>query len=642
MIRRTVIAVLLTTLLAAAGWAQVDFEGDFTIQSVQAYTSFGLFMNALDGAANVDEQGMGPGFSELENKYIFGGLANMNLMEADEFFSSDAENEPLLLGFMNPGDMPWSVFAGTYLDETPTVQNATESTVVGQNTETIVDGTTETDYIWYDELVTTEYTDRYLTEEFRQYLQFITRLGPANVGVALGYAGLNDYDAADVYTETTTYQYDTAAVGEVPSPATDYTGTYTEADYTDAGTSGGKITSLGLRIPVYMETGDLAHSASLGVGFDRTNLSFTQSLAYTVPEDNTNVPIVGIVNGDTGAFTEQGPGIPAAVGTQFIDIPEFGETAIGTEIPIDLDYTLSMPMLGEHEDNRLMVGLDSGLEIASADYSRTEIWQLNDFVVGGDVTANQRSEFEVSTDIGSLLSGNARLMGGHSFYYDLGEAVTFGVEPGLWARYGWDVGFDDGDGDVTNGITFGSAAGALTSATVITRDDGDTDGAFTSAADTITTNAIAYNNTVVTADGTEASRVDQTSFTTSLTLPASVKIQPEGWSFAFTLGTNPGVWVQNVTNTGIVSTDATTTTAVDGEGNAVDLGGGVETQVGDPGQGAEYTYSSWEWYAYAVHRIAVNMMLPAGVSVDVALDLSSGTNILDFRNLVVQAIIPLP
>ena len=78
MIRKTVIAVLLATLLAVAGWAQVDIDGDFTIQSVQAYTSFGLFMNALDGAANVDEQGMGPGFSELENKYIFGGLANMN------------------------------------------------------------------------------------------------------------------------------------------------------------------------------------------------------------------------------------------------------------------------------------------------------------------------------------------------------------------------------------------------------------------------------------------------------------------------------------------------------------------------------------------------------------------------------------
>jgi hypothetical protein len=638
MIRKTVIAVLLATLLAVAGWAQVDIDGDFTIQSVQAYTSFGLFMNALDGAANVDEQGMGPGFSELENKYVFGGLANMNLMEADEYFSSDAESQPLLLGYMNPGDMPWSVFSGTYLDETAVVLNATESDVAGQNTETIVDGTTETDYVWYDELVTTEYTDRYLTDQFRQYLQFITRLGPANVGVALGYAGLNDYTAGSVYTETTTYQYDTAAAGEVPTPTTDYTGTYTQADYSGAD---GKITSLGLRIPVYVETGDLSHAASLGVGFDRTNLSSTQSLVYTVPQDNTNTAIAGVVNADTGAFSELGPGIPAAAGTQFIDIPEFGDTRIGDEIPIDLGYTLSMPMLGEHEDNRLMVGLDSGLEIASTTYSRTEIWQLNDFAVGGDVTANERSEFEITTDVGSLLSGNARLMGGHSFYYDLGDGVTFGVEPGLWARYGWDVGYDDGDGDVTNGITFAGASGTLTSATVVTRVDGDTDGAFTSAADTITTEAAAYNNTVWTADGLQ-SRVDQKSFTTSLTLPASVKIQPEGWSFAFTLGTNPGVSVQNITNTGVESTSATTTTAVDGAGDPVDLGGGVETQIGDPGQGAEYTYSSWQWSAYAQHRIAVNMMLPADVSVDVALDLSSGMNILDFRNLVVQAIIPLP
>lgn len=634
MSKRVVLVVLLATVLACAGWAQVNFD-EFSIQSVQAYTSFGLFMNALDGAANVNEQGMGPGFSELEGKYVFGGLSNLNWVEQDATFTAGSGN-PLLLGFMNAGDFRYSVFTGTWFNLADS-QRKTETAWAGEQTETVVDGTTSTDYNWYERQITTEYTGQVLSNEFTKYGQFNTQLGPANVGLILGVGAENGFDSDAVYTETTVFQYNDAGAGNVPTPKADFTETYTNMDYSGGG---GKTWSFGLGVPVYLETGDLAHAANLSVVFEKTDLSYTQSLAYTVPQDNVVNPIAGIVNAQTAAFIPEpfSPAIPVAAGTQFVDIPDWGETTSATVVPIGLDYALYTPMFGEHEDNRLMAGLSANAILRSAAYSRTQVWQLNDFAVGGAVTANERSEYIVNTTIASTLGGAVSLMGGHSFYFDLGDAITFGIDPVVNARFGWGVGYDGGDNDVTNGIDVGDfvpADGVLESATTTVSDDGDTDGAFTSAADTITTVSTTLANTVIAGGGFE-DRVDLQQISTTFSFPGSVKIQPEGWSFAFTLGSMPQVGLTRSMVTGAVQASANTISDVDGTG--ADLGTTVEA-LSDP---EIYSYTEWSWFAVADHRIALNMMLPADVTIDVALDLSSAENILDFKDFIIQAIIPLP
>lgn len=637
MIRRTVIAVLLATLLAAAGWAQVDIEGDFSIQSVQAYTSFGLFMNALDGAANVDEQGMGPGFSELENKYVFGGLANINREEADQTFTAGS-GAPLLLGYMSPGDFRWSAFSGTWFDPAAN-QAKSESILGGETTETVVDGTDSTDYVWYETETTIEYTDRVISDEFTKYGQFITQLGPANVGFVLGVGADNAFNSNNVFTETTTYQYNDAGAGNIPTPKVDYTSTYTDADYA---TGGGKTTSYGLEIPVYMETGDLAHSASLGFELERTDLSTSQTLAYTVPADNTVNPLDGggnVNDTDLGAFGFTNA-VPAAAANQFTQVPEFGSTTIGTVMPIDLDYTLYMPMLGEHEDNRLMGGISANAVLRGATSSTTEIWQLYDFTVGGDATESTRSEYEQTDELGTGLGGQVELMGGHSFYFEPADGITLGVEPGVSGSYGWGVGYDSGNNDVSDGVTVAQWAPAdatIASATTVTRTDNDADGAFTSAVDTVTTVETRYQDAVIVG-GAVTDRIDLTQISADFVLPASVRIQPGDWSFAVVLGSRPSVSFTQTTLSGSPDQSADTTSTVDGAGDPV---GG--TTVDALSAQETYSYTEWSWNAEAEHRIGLNMMLPAGVTVDVALNLSTGVaNILDFQDFVIQAIVPLP
>jgi hypothetical protein len=70
---KRLLGIALVALVATAGFAQTT-----GLESVQSDTSFGIFGNELDAALTVQEAGNRPGFSELTNRMIFGGLSNLN------------------------------------------------------------------------------------------------------------------------------------------------------------------------------------------------------------------------------------------------------------------------------------------------------------------------------------------------------------------------------------------------------------------------------------------------------------------------------------------------------------------------------------------------------------------------------------
>ena len=76
-------------------------------------------------------------------------------------FSSDTD-DPVVARLYEPrDDLPLVGVFGAYLDETADVQNATESSVGRFRTpKRSSTARLETDYIWYETLVTIEYTDR--------------------------------------------------------------------------------------------------------------------------------------------------------------------------------------------------------------------------------------------------------------------------------------------------------------------------------------------------------------------------------------------------------------------------------------------------------------------------------------------------
>lgn len=645
MIRRVILSTMVALIAPSALLAQVDFD-QFTISSVQSYASFGLFKTALDGAGNVHEEEMGPGFSELENRHVFGGLSNINTTAAAGGAATVGIDDPLVLGLFIPGEVPWSVFSGTYFEDT--LVDTDDTTVLGtERNETVTSGNTDTQYSWYESITEFDY-DRVIADQFVQYAQFLTQLGSVNTGVRIGAGRENDYDTSDVYTRSRTYQFDSATAGAVPNPATDYTSTYTDEDYTNfdndpASIDGlGKTTALGLEIPLYLRTGDVSHSGKVGATYLRSNESRLQSLEYSVPQDNTENPISTEAANDLTNFAFFG-NAPTVAPNQFVNVPRLDSIFRITSVPVDATYALYTPLLGEHEDNRLMVRADAGVTINSVRWRRIEEWQLYDFTAGGERTANTAGEYSLDAQAAPALDWEAAIRTAHSFYYDISESMVFAVSPSVGGTLSRDIGYDGGNSDITDGITtadFTSAQGLLASIETVERSDNTNDGDFDDTADRIETVESSYEYGVLARGGIAgADRVDRTLLDVTLRVPATVTVQPPAWSFGVTLGSRPEVRFTRSSLRGRTRTTATETSLQDGGGESLDVA--LESERSDGSE--EYRYTDWDWVVGAEHRIALNLMLPAGVSMDVALDLSTGlTNILDFNNLIVQTTVPLP
>ncbi|MDA3955685.1 hypothetical protein, partial [Oceanispirochaeta sp.] len=189
---KRIFALMIICILSAGMVFAYNPEVDLDFDSLSSQATFGLFLNELDAAASVNETSKGPGFSTLENSYLFGGIvANV------EGMNNWGTSSTFITGYYSASASPWSLFA--YVD----FSDADTGDLLDENGNPI--GTPETQqtevYNVDGEVITTEYTvpnyDRINTQ-----LQFLKNFGSINTGLKLKLGFDDNRLPASNYTET--------------------------------------------------------------------------------------------------------------------------------------------------------------------------------------------------------------------------------------------------------------------------------------------------------------------------------------------------------------------------------------------------------------------------------------------------------
>lgn len=548
--------------------------------SLLSDVSFGLFENPLDAAFSVADAGISPHFSALGRSFFFTGLTNIPWNAA-----TSTNSEPLSLGYYHKAPMPWSVSTDIWLSTVRSIflNGATVTTTtkpVGATNNTWI--TTSTDN-QYDCLAS-----------WNQSVggQFLIGLGFMNVGLAgtweyqTNVAGvpINTW-AADNRVETYTVFYDTAAPGVAPAPATNYTRTttYVAPDATS---------TIAVQVPFFMKLGSLGLAAEAQIVAQSRDASSSRTTAYTAPAAAgagtfNNVVLRDSIDDRGGAFYA------------------------------GLDASLYLPSLfAGHPENHLVVGVLGGLLLYHAKpYVETYIEQDYSYAGGGAALQpawdGTDPEDTVTTDTRKGNAGGLIVLSAQQFFYfDLAESLRLGFAPRISA----------------GPTIIPDSNYRLTRRVVVTKDDGNNNGTFTDAADTITTTTTTYEGNNARTDADIAFRAS---------LPAALRFRPSGWPFGVTLGNRV-----EVSATVRYTWDYTQSTRVVEEvasGDDPDTVDTTTTTTEVPGNKVTSTTMSWafddDW------KLGLTVYLPADITLDVILNSS---NLFQFDNLSVQAVIPLP
>lgn len=556
-------------------------------QSLQQTSSFSVFHNEMDAALSVDETGYGPGFSELSSKYLFGGLANLNLLDNRDGVPS-SPGAPIWMGMYKPGEMPWSLFTGLHFgDFTQTAPVITSGATSSKNPTG-----TDITYNWVDDQAVNTPKSR-LFSAVNANAQYLMRLAGLNTGLYLGYSATDAaaYSTGSNYVEVETFYFDAQGADAAVAPDVEVGYATTEENSTFDLSS-----DIRFGVPLFLQTGDMAHLFNLSGTLDMGKFGSDDSFAY----GSTNAAYDAAVT-DT-AFTAR-------------------DTDVRSTFDVDamVDYELTLPpLVGEGSDNEFKAMADASLilKTASADvYTETRDVE---FTVGGSwedrLDTTDRTVVTTRPALGFDIGAGAS----HSFYYVLADTVTFGVVP-----------------EVELGFRSEPEFAYIESTLQTFSEDNEDNGNFTAAADLITTNTATFTNVSYDAENDTAQAQEITNTVSStVRLPASVMIQPEGWFFGFTVGAEPEVgytWTKTKT-----AGTATSTT------NEVLTGTGtVDTALtqNNPPSTPEYSSIAHDWTVRADHRFGMNLMFPGGVKADVWVNF---TNILELDDLTAQLIIPLP
>ncbi|MFP4485004.1 MAG: hypothetical protein ACLFO1_09145, partial [Spirochaetaceae bacterium] len=379
--------VLLTAAVLMLG--SVAFAQNADINSILDTTSYGVFTNELDAAASVQERTTGPGFSELENSYFFGGLSNI-----DRATARGTTAPAFWIGYYMAGDLPWSVFAR--LDNDAASLDVQDGAVTQGAVVSVPDGNTTTDYTWTQTSTTTEY-GTFAFDQSNNEAQFLLHVGSINTGLYTQLIRNNDYNAADNFTETLTEYNNTAEAGDPPTTEEEYTRTTNQLDYTGGG---GEVTTVNAAVPVFLSMEGMSHFANVSLNWTSRDRSFDQTRRHTTPSTGDISPYTNII-ADENLLT-------------------------GSEIGAGVDYVLTLPgLLGDNERNEFQVSAFGSFTRRNASFSVADTTQQRawDGTEWQDATRVEETK-SYTFDSTSVLTGGAWTQ--HTFYFDLGSAVEFG------------------------------------------------------------------------------------------------------------------------------------------------------------------------------------------------------------------------
>lgn len=208
--------------------------------SIEGSTTYGLFNNALDAAATIDESATDLDFSTLGKDYLFAGIAGN-----PQWIPNSGSAGNFSLGYYKAAEKPWSVF--TNISWTGTGNQGPYQVDNGVNT-------------------TTKYNYK-LFNTFNPSAQFLINLGAFSTGLGL------DVDLRDNKSSVNNYEM-----------------VDTENNIKDIKKNNNFSTDLNLFVPFYMEKGKLSHYASLDLGFyiyDGSGLHKTTNDGNTTTDQTT-------------------------------------------------------------------------------------------------------------------------------------------------------------------------------------------------------------------------------------------------------------------------------------------------------------------------------------------------------------------
>jgi hypothetical protein len=617
MYSKTLVFMLAIALLAAAGLsAQVPpVPNTVNVNSLLLQTSQGVFTNELDAASSVKELSSGPGFSELESSYLFGGLANIDLTAATGTTggSSPGLVGPLTLGYYQAADIPWSVFVKFEKNDFGG-QNKKTVTIPGGGTATKPVGST--DYTYVTAEVTREY-ETYWVELMDDEAQVLMGFGPWNVGLFAGFERDNDFNQSDNLSATYEYFADTAGGGSAPDTSKDYEISVDKTDFLTGGT--GKTTDLSFGIPIYYGGGMTRHYGNLDIDYSKTDRTREYQAKYTTPQINENQPDTPTEGGPNGTPTAT----PAGNNT-YQEVEKDNVSEIATTFGLDATYEIILPaFFGDNDANEVLIGTNLGFTSHGGEYSTDYVFQNYDYgSPGGSATRLTRNDDSTSTTLEASNDFDFSAWFQHAFYFDVGAGVEFGIRPA--ASLGYErVGDTGGDPRITK-------------QKIVDRRDLTGDGDFGDAGDEIETTTIKYDDAVwnVTAASAEPASPEN-NFTASVWVPTGVTVQPDGWKFGVALGSTPNL--SYTLGSSKVEYGSKTTTVVN------DGTGAEQSRTEQDNSGANQTTTNegvqHEFTIEATHNLSVFVDINESVRVDVDLN---GNNLLDFDSLTIQAIIALP
>jgi len=569
------------------------FSQNTGISSVFNSISEGVFTNELDAAVSVDGMlSSGPDFRSLQHDYLFAGVTNLELDKLIGNFTFSTV-KPLWAGFYKAGEKPWSLFGA--LVATGTTTNSSDGTTYTQGASVnVTTGADTTTYQWNDSSSTMDYTANRIFDALNLSGQYLFTLGGMNSGVYVNVDLINADPQGSNYKKTDVYYYNSTGAGVVPTPLVDY-------NYSKTLTSRDNTSDFTVAVPLFIPDTDSSQLFNLQTVFSITDKSGSDTESYTgTPQSATAIPL----------------------GTTITVADDTTAKVLSGELVFDYTFK-KKDMKGTNSKDQFWIKGTADLTLSGVTLGLSNITQPISAAGGGAAIVNGTGRIDTQGTVTGTagFTGIAKANAGHSFYYDLGSGVEFGVAPEAGLEYKLVLPV------------------IIKSSTQIISTDGDGDGAFTSAADTISTFTQNYTNTSIdTSALTPIQAVMKNAITCSAVLPMAITFTPPKWPITFTLGSKPSI-TANMTFTNIkTSTTSTVTSTVDGTGTAV--GGTTTTNAvtSDETTNMDTTYS-----VTATHNIGFSMPISDAARIDVSLDLSSSaTNVFDFGYLKAQAIIALP
>lgn len=489
--RYMIILILLLTAGALTAAAPPSLLSD---------ASFGLFTNEIDAASVSGED-----FLELEDTYIFGGLANLSQETAQSFF----DDIPVEAGYHQDAEFPWSVFLQLHHTD-PTGLRANTS-------QDIYDYATLDDegvpIPWVSENIKRTYAVKF-ADTIDDSFRFIRKTDDGILGADL----YLDFDCSAFspflnLTETTTFYYDASDDPGTTEPQQEEDYTVTERSVEKDSSS-----SVGCHVLKFMPGDDTNTTIGGFVGLLVNDLTERNTRDYSLTQDTTQT-VLEIIRDDS--------------------IDRFYDCTFYGYLDRECDSLFGGTEKGLHYGAYAEIGLGFAQQ---AEYEESMVKEYTPGEDPIDSTYNEDSTKFTFSPVFDIAVGSEI---SQLFSYDLGGGLVFRMRPGARA----DISYEH------------SSQAGLKKWVERDTTDVDDNGKIEDAVDTIVTTTYEAENSTIEGNTERTLELEL-----GLMHACALNFQPKGWMVGFTMGADLRIGgTMGLYHSRMGTYTATTVTSIAGE-----------------------------------------------------------------------------